>query len=73
MQGHKVFVLGVGDEWARGLPGVVRETENKGKGTLGEESGEPNGDRKESSERMKIAWRYERLPRARMGEIGEFQ
>ncbi|KAF2493829.1 PAXNEB family protein [Lophium mytilinum] len=53
VQGHKVHVVGVGEHWGRELPGVVtgRESTDKGK-RVGED-------------KMKIAWRYERL-----GEFG---
>lgn len=54
MQGHAVTVVGFGEQWVRDLPAVVGDAEDGGK-------------RKDSggSERMKIAWRYERL-----GEFG---
>lgn len=53
VQGHHTHVVGVGEQWARELPGV---------------SGEAGGDTAPiesrtgaEKERMKIAWRYERL------------
>lgn len=53
VQGHAVTVVGFGEHWVRELPGVtgsaeatVRQSENLGRG---------------ERERMKIAWRYERL------------
>jgi len=49
IQGHKVFVVGP-DGWASQLPGVV---ENRGS------EKEPGSI--QDSEKMKIAWRYERL------------
>lgn len=55
MQGHVVHVVGVGEQWGRELPGLV--------GNAGEKV-----DKEEvvvDKERMKIAWRYERL-----GEFG---
>lgn len=54
MQGHAVTVVGFGEQWVRDLPALVGDAEGSGK-------------RKDSggSERMKIAWRYERL-----GEFG---
>ena len=55
IQGHKVHVIGVGEQWGRELPGLV--------GVSG--SGTDDGSGKEKKERMKIAWRYERL-----GEFG---
>ena len=55
--GHVLHVVGVGEPWIRDLPGVADEK---------------RGERKESSttdeDRMKIAWRYERLGQA--GERG---
>ena len=61
MQGHVVHVVGVGEGWGRELPGVVGEAEQwgDGKGAKGRGAGG------EKRERMKIAWRYERL-----GEFG---
>ena len=48
VQGHQVHVLGVPEQWGRELPGLV----------------EGNGKEKQvaaATEKMKIAWRYERL------------
>ncbi|MCJ1362610.1 hypothetical protein MMC16_001715 [Acarospora aff. strigata] len=61
VQGHVVHVVGVGEGWGRELPGVVGEAEQwgDGKGAKGRGAGG------EKRERMKIAWRYERL-----GEFG---
>ena len=56
IQGHKVHVVGVGQHWGRELPGVAEETGS----ALGKEAGAVVG-----KEKMKIAWRYERL-----GEFG---
>ena len=56
IQGHKVHVIGVGEQWGRELPGLVGVS---GSGT------DDDGSGKEKKERMKIAWRYERL-----GEFG---
>ena len=56
IQGHKVHIVGVGEQWGRELPGL-----------LGTVAGD--GEREPSvavdKEKMKIAWRYERL-----GEFG---
>ncbi|MCJ1395868.1 hypothetical protein MMC18_008754 [Xylographa bjoerkii] len=56
VQQHHVHVVGVGEQWGRELPGLVgsshKEQEEYAKTT-------------EEKERMKIAWRYERL-----GEFG---
>jgi len=49
IQGHKVFVVGP-DGWASQLPGVVEDRSNEK---------EPGST--QDSEKMKIAWRYERL------------
>ncbi|KAI9928359.1 hypothetical protein ASPWEDRAFT_38812 [Aspergillus wentii DTO 134E9] len=54
VQEQRVHVVGVPEQWGRGLPGLIGSAE------AGEEKTE-----KRSSERMKIAWRYERL-----GEFG---
>lgn len=55
VQGHAVTVVGFGEGWARDLPAVT--------GSAEDDDGK-KGSRKEG-ERMKIAWRYERL-----GEFG---
>ena len=61
VQGHKVHAVGVGEHWGRELPGLV------GGGVEGSGDGAGNNKTAESTkERMKIAWRYERL-----GEFGE--
>jgi elongator complex protein 4 len=52
VQGHHVHVLGVNEAWTRDLPGV---STSSGTGS----------ENKASGEKMKIAWRYERL-----GEFG---
>ena len=56
IQGHKIEIVGVGEQWGRELPGLVGEA----RGDL-ERGAELSGDK----EKMKIAWRYERL-----GEFG---
>ncbi|GAB7362333.1 hypothetical protein MBLNU230_g2348t1 [Neophaeotheca triangularis] len=71
-QGHVVHVVGLGDAWVRELPGVVEgkeaervrrelESEDAGKGKGGKED-------KAAQERMKIAWRYEKLGQVNAGE-----
>lgn len=55
-QGHVVHVLGVGDAWARELPGIQAEKKSSEKST----------EQKIQGDKMKIAWRYERL-----GEFGK--
>ena len=52
VQGHQVHVVGVGEQWGRELPGL-----------LGEDQSEKI--KFQESEKMKIAWRYEKL-----GEFG---
>ncbi|KAJ9669552.1 Elongator subunit elp4 [Coniosporium apollinis] len=52
VQGHKVHVVGVGEQWGRELPGLV--------GAAGEER-DGKEKRERDREKMKIAWRYERL------------
>jgi elongator complex protein 4 len=53
VQGHIVHVVGVGEQWGRTLPGLIGAGEGEEK--VGKNQGE----------KMKIAWRYERL-----GEFG---
>ncbi|KAL8899197.1 MAG: hypothetical protein Q9207_006314 [Kuettlingeria erythrocarpa] len=57
VQGHKIHVIGVGEPWARELPGVL--------GIAGEDNARLESRTGPEKERMKIAWRYERL-----GEFG---
>lgn len=57
-QGHVIHVVSVGDGWVRGLPAVADE---KGSRKADVSTG---GD----SDKMKIAWRYEKLGQA--GERG---
>ena len=49
LQEHKVHVLGAGEFWTRELPGLSTEHDTRKRGSS------------EKSEKMKIAWRYERL------------
>lgn len=63
VQGHMLHVVGVGEQWVRELPGLVgaaRETEEKGD-REGGGGGGGGGGGKVDNEKMKIAWRYERL------------
>lgn len=48
VQGHHVHVMGVPEQWGRELPGLVEGKEKEKHVST-------------STERMKIAWRYERL------------
>lgn len=57
VQGHRVHVVGVGEQWGRELPGLV------GVGGAGGKENEAGAA--VDKEKMKIAWRYERL-----GEFG---
>ncbi|EGE82307.1 hypothetical protein RJZ56_006387 [Blastomyces dermatitidis] len=54
VQEHQLHIIGVGEQWGRALPGLVG-------------AGETADDKpsKSAGEKMKIAWRYERL-----GEFG---
>ena len=54
-QGHKVHVVGYGPSWGKELPGIVAA-----EGTDRQRRSSPK-----DAERMKIAWRYQRL-----GEFG---
>ena len=57
--GHVVHVVGVGEGWVRDLPGVVEDKGSRRSATS------PGSD-----EKMKIAWRYEKL--GQTGERGAF-
>lgn len=52
IQGHQVHVLGVHETWARDLPGLTG---------LKEDRETPADGRSAGGDKMKIAWRYERL------------
>ena len=54
VQGHHVHVLGMNEAWGRELPGLS-----------GEGSSTKSEEQRTSDDKMKIAWRYERL-----GEFG---
>jgi elongator complex protein 4 len=54
VQDQKVHVIGMPEQWGRSLPGLIGPAEKA----------DEKSDRRKS-ERMKIAWRYERL-----GEFG---
>ncbi|KAL9100268.1 MAG: hypothetical protein Q9163_004344 [Psora crenata] len=53
VQGHQVHVVGMPEQWSRELPGLIGDddAQKSEKGIL----------ERSESERMKIAWRYERL------------
>jgi len=55
VQGHHIHLLGMGEQWTRDLPGFVGSADVR----------EAGARRVETQEKMKIAWRYERL-----GEFG---
>ena len=55
VQGHQVHVVGVAEQWGRALPGLVGSSTDKSVDT----------ETEVHHEKMKIAWRYERL-----GEFG---
>ncbi|KAF2721565.1 paxneb protein [Polychaeton citri CBS 116435] len=58
-QGQSLHIVGVGEHWLRDLPGVSEK-----RGNRDEKERQPSD--KAADERMKIAWRYERL-----GQAGE--
>jgi elongator complex protein 4 len=60
VQGHHVHVLGMTEGWGKDLPGLV---------DIGDASG--SSVSKEVGERMKIAWRYERLREFGTGARGK--
>lgn len=51
LQGHKVFVVGVTEQWGRELPGSVGPTSDTVDDTI----------KSVDKDKMKIAWRYESL------------
>ena len=53
IQGHQVHVVGASEQWARDLPGL---SENAGAHLMSKYATDNS-----ESQRMKIAWRYERL------------
>ena len=59
VQGHQVFVVGFGEQWARELPGLT-----------GSNNGENETKAGAEKEKMKIAWRYERLGEYGVGTAG---
>jgi len=61
LQGHVVHVVGVGEGWTRELPGVAEAKHQKTDAKAEENKGDAV-----AQQRMKIAWRYER-----MGQAGE--
>lgn len=66
VQGQSMWVVGVGEEWGRGLPGLAQGDGARGKGRGAREGMVDKLDRGElererTEERMKIAWRYETL------------
>ena len=54
VQGHRVHIVGVGEPWGRELPAVVKTA-------TGGEHTKPEAQTAAEKDRMKIAWRYERL------------
>jgi len=66
VQRHHVHVLGMNEGWGRELPGVAEGANTSSKDVSSEEGG-AKGDGRAGGrgEKMKIAWRYERL-----GEFG---
>ena len=65
VQGHHVHVLGMSDGWGRELPGVIEGANTSRKDLSREGGGGGGGGGGGRGEKMKIAWRYERL-----GEFG---
>ncbi len=55
VQGHHVYVLGMNEGWGRELPGL----------SAAEDSSSGRAEQRQGDDKMKIAWRYERL-----GEFG---
>ena len=63
VQGHRVHVVGVGEQWGRELPGLVGTATGGG-------SQESGSSAVVDQEKMKIAWRYERLGEFGLGTAG---
>ena len=61
LQGHVLHIVGTGEAWVRELPGVADAKYQS-------QSADASTRDKAAQERMKIAWRYERLGQA--GERG---
>lgn len=61
VQGHHVHVLGMNEAWGRELPGVGVD-----------DSSSRRAESRQNDEKMKIAWRYERLGEFGAGSRGEF-
>jgi elongator complex protein 4 len=61
VHGQVIHVLGVHEGWGRELPGLstIEKAKNK------------PGEKKAGEEKMKIAWRYERLPEIGSGQRGK--
>lgn len=59
VQGHKVHVVGFGEQWGKELPGLT-----------GAIDGEKETKSDVDKEKMKIAWRYERLGEHGAGTAG---
>lgn len=55
IQGHTLHVVGVGEQWAKELPGLV------GAADAVAEAAAQKKSKAADDEKMKIAWRYERL------------
>ncbi|KAF1982197.1 PAXNEB-domain-containing protein [Aulographum hederae CBS 113979] len=68
VQQQHVHVVGVGEGWGRELPGLVEEKSSRQEDRESKSKGNvvTNADDKAAADRMKIAWRYERL-----GQHGE--
>lgn len=57
MQGHHIHVVGLPEQWGRELPGVATDASRKTEA--------------QQEDKMKIAWRYERLGQFDSGSIGK--
>lgn len=67
LQGHVVHIVGVGEGWVRELPGLADARYMRRQEQERQEKATETSD-KAAQDRMKIAWRYERLGQA--GERG---
>lgn len=57
IQGHTVHIVGVGEQWVKELPGLVGAADAAAEAAAQQKRKDAAAD----SDKMKIAWRYERL------------
>ena len=76
IQGHQLHVVGTDEKWGRELPGLVGAAEKGHQTDQGDGSAAGRLTKNIEKEKMKIAWRYERLsrgePRSEFSSRGMF-